>query len=86
MKLLFFIKHSSIRTKFFLFTLSIFVTANIFVTLYYPYSIHTNELLELKSYFESKINDINLEINSNARGSGSKGDYINALFSNRHTN
>ncbi len=82
MKLLFFIKHSSIRTKFFLFTLSIFVTANIFVTLYYPYSIHNNELLELKSYFESKINDINLKINSNVRGGGSKGDYIEALFSN----
>jgi len=80
MKLFFFIKHSSIRTKFFLFTLIIFVTANIFVTLYYPLSVYNNELKELKAIFDSKIKNIVYAINSKSDGYKSEEDYINGLF------
>ena len=82
MKPIFFIKHSSIRTKYFLFTLSIFVTANIFVSLYYPLTVHNNELKKLKSFFESKIDNIVFVVNSASAAGESEEDYINALISN----
>jgi signal transduction histidine kinase len=80
MKLIFFIKHSSIRTKFFLFTLSIFVTANIFIILYYPISAHNSAIKDLELSYEPKIRNIVLGVNSNPQGFNSTEEYIDALF------
>lgn len=51
MNLLFYIKRSSIRTKFIVFTLSVFAITNIFVAVYYPSSEFDKEFNRLKSQY-----------------------------------
>jgi len=80
MRLLFFIKHSSIRTKFFLFTLGVFVSSNLFVTLYYPYTVYNNELIEVREQLRMDVADIFHSVNSHSQGDETDEYYINSMF------
>lgn len=51
MSLLFYIKRSSIRTKFIFFTLSVFTISNIFIAVYYPNSEFDKEFNRIKTQY-----------------------------------
>jgi len=83
MKSLFYIKRSSIRTKFIVFTLSIFTITNIIVAVYYPLSEFNKEYERLKTQYLEEVKRIAVSDKGDYKG---KSDYdelfISSLFSN----
>lgn len=58
MKILFYLKHSSVRTKFIIFVFALFVVINAFVSVYYPRSVYNTQLKLESEYFLKSIEKI----------------------------
>ena len=55
MKFLFYLQQLSIRTKFILFTILVFVITNIFVSVFYPITVYDSELQRLTRHFDDEL-------------------------------
>lgn len=83
MKSIFLLKRSSIRTKFIVFTLSVFSITNIIVAVYYPLSEYNKEYRRLKSRFSEEIQRMAAADNSESLQISDYDElFISNLFSN----
>ena len=79
MNFIFYLKHTSVRTKFIFFILTVFVITNIFIVIFYPLSVYNEEKRNLISHIEAELE--NIVTNKLDVKTTDETVYINTLFS-----